>query len=84
MSAHREALERIIGLCAASATYTNRIQQIHDVAMRGLGLTLNQRAERHNRAAARSTDAKAVLRVTGWRAAQENFQERLQSDGDEV
>ena len=38
MSEHREALEKVLQLCAGSTTYTNRIQQIHDVAMRGLGV----------------------------------------------
>lgn len=75
MSKHREALEKVLQLCAGSTTYTNRIQQIHDVAMRGLGMTLNQRATRHNRIAQKSKDTRAVLRVAGWRAAQEKFAE---------
>ena len=43
--------------------------------MRGLGMTLNQRATRHNRIAQKSKDTRAVLRVAGWRAAQEKFTE---------
>lgn len=76
MSEQREALTQIMRLCGKSKTYTNRIQQIHDIAMRGLGMTLNQRAERHNRAAARSDDAKAVLRVEGWHRSRKLFEER--------
>jgi hypothetical protein len=43
----REALDRILILCNQSATYTRRVQLIHDEAMRALGLTANQRRARH-------------------------------------
>ena len=77
MSDHRDALAQIMRVCAGSQQYTRRTQQIHDIAMRALGMTLNQRAERHERAAARSQDMLAVARVAGWRKAQEKFAARM-------
>jgi hypothetical protein len=47
MSDLRETLDTILRLCASSRAYTRRVQQIHDVAMRGLGMTAGQREERH-------------------------------------
>lgn len=47
MSDLRNTLDQILTLCAQSRTYTRRTQQIHEVAMRGLGLTANQREARH-------------------------------------
>lgn len=47
MSDLRETLDHILRLCAASRTYTRRTQQIHDVAMQGLGMTAGQRQGRH-------------------------------------
>ena len=47
MSEHREALEHIMRLCGESRTYTRRTQTIHEVAMMALGMTKNQRQERH-------------------------------------
>jgi len=43
----RNTLDQILTLCAQSRTYSRRTQQIHEVAMRGLGLTANQREARH-------------------------------------
>lgn len=47
MSEHREALSKIMEICAFASTYTRRTQQIHEVAMIALGLTANQRHARH-------------------------------------
>jgi hypothetical protein len=47
MSDLRDTLDQILTLCAQSRTYSRRTQQIHEVAMRGLGLTANQREARH-------------------------------------
>ena len=47
MSDHRDALEDILHLCNTSRTYTRRTQQIHEVAMRALGMTAGQRRDRH-------------------------------------
>lgn len=47
MSDLREALDHILRLCNQSRTYTRRTQTIHEVAMQGLGMTKNQRQERH-------------------------------------
>lgn len=47
MSELREALDHILRLCNGSRTYTRRTQNIHEVAMQGLGMTKNQRQERH-------------------------------------
>lgn len=47
MSEHRKALEDIMHICASGRTYTRRQQAIHDVAMKALGMTHNQRHERH-------------------------------------
>jgi hypothetical protein len=43
----RETLGHILRLRNDSRTYTRRTQQIHDVAMRGLGMTAGQRESRH-------------------------------------
>lgn len=47
MSEHREALNKIMELCATGRTYTRRMQCIHNVAMTALGMTANQRNARH-------------------------------------
>lgn len=47
MSDLREALEDIMSLCKSARQYTRRTQQIHEVAMRALGLTATQREYRH-------------------------------------
>lgn len=47
MSEHREALEKIMRICADSRTYTRRTQGINDEAMRALGMTANQRHAKH-------------------------------------
>lgn len=43
----RETLDHILRICFDSRTYTRRTQQIHEVAMQGLGMTANQRKDRH-------------------------------------
>lgn len=47
MSTYREALDQILIICNGSETYTRRVQQIHEVAMKALGMTENQRTARH-------------------------------------
>lgn len=47
MKDHRQALEDILRLCSQARIYTRRTQNIHEAAMKGLGLTANQRNERH-------------------------------------
>ncbi len=47
MSEHRDALDKILIICNGSRTYTRRVQQVHEVAMRALGLTAGQREGRH-------------------------------------
>jgi hypothetical protein len=44
---HREALEKVASICRESETYTRRTQHIHEVAMRALGMTLEQRMAHH-------------------------------------
>lgn len=56
MSEHREALERIMQLCSEGQSYTRRTQAIHEVAMKALGLTANQRRERHEAVFERTGD----------------------------
>lgn len=63
MSDLREALDQILILCNQSRTYTRRTQSIHEVAMRGLGMTAGQRQERHL----------AILGRTGGNPAQEDY-----------
>lgn len=45
----RQALDAILRLCSTSTGYTRRIQQIHETAMIGLGMTQNQREGRHKK-----------------------------------
>lgn len=47
MSDHREALERIMRICAESRTYSRRTQHINNVAMYALGMTAAQRHAKH-------------------------------------
>lgn len=47
MSDLRNTLEHILHLCNQSRTYSRRTQLIHEAAMKGLGLTVNQRHQRH-------------------------------------
>jgi hypothetical protein len=51
-----EALEKILTLCNNSRLYTRRTQEIHEIAMQGLGLTKNQRDLRHDRIYARTAE----------------------------
>lgn len=44
---HRDALEKIASICRQSDTYSRRTQHIHEVAMRSMGLTANQRMSEH-------------------------------------
>lgn len=66
MSELREALDHILVLCNESRTYTRRTQTIHEVAMQGLGMTKNQRQERHM----------AVMRRIGGDALVAAYRER--------
>lgn len=43
----RKALDDIVVICNQSRTYTRRIQLIHEIAMRALGMTAGQREQRH-------------------------------------
>lgn len=49
MSEHRQALEKIMRICAESRTYSRRTQAINNEAMTALGMTANQRHEVHMR-----------------------------------
>lgn len=49
MSEHRQALEKIMRICAESRTYSRRTQTINNEAMRALGMTASQRHEVHMR-----------------------------------
>jgi len=66
MSDLREALDHILVLCNQSRTYSRRTQTIHEVAMQGLGMTKNQRQERHM----------AIMRDIGGDAAVAAYRDR--------
>lgn len=51
-----EALEKILILCNNSRSYTRRTQEIHEIAMQGLGMTKSQRDVRHDRIYARAAE----------------------------
>lgn len=63
---HREALEKIATICRQSEMYSRRTQHIHEVAMRSLGLTANQRMAEHM----------AVFDVAGDEVQRRKFLER--------
>ncbi len=74
MSDLRDSLDRILILCNTSRTYTRRTQQIHEVAMIGLGMTEGQRVARHTAIYKRVGDGlstEAFLRREARRAAKE-------------
>lgn len=66
MSDLREALDHILILCSGSRTYTRRVQTIHEVTMEGLGMTKNQRQERHM----------SIMRRVGGDAMVSDYRER--------
>lgn len=47
MSDLRDTLDHILRLCNSSRTYSRRTQEIHEVTMKGLGMTAGQREARH-------------------------------------
>lgn len=65
MSDLREALQAICKICAESSQYSRRMQSIHNVAMTSLGLTENQRQERHNKAEQRAEQYKEDRQAHG-------------------
>lgn len=58
-SEYRDVLYEIANTCMKSNTYTRRIQSIHNRAMKALGMTENQRQERHEKAEAHARKTKA-------------------------
>lgn len=62
MSDLREALDHILILCNKTDHYTRRLQTIHEVAMKGLGLTAGQPQARHERILERTGGAEALAK----------------------
>lgn len=60
MSDLREALDHILILCNNCDKYTRRLQTIHEVAMKALGLTAGQRQARHELILERTGGAEAL------------------------
>jgi hypothetical protein len=79
-----KALQDILKICAESSEYTRRTQAIHDIAMRGLGMTENQRAERHTKAAMRSEEYKEARNHGGCRKAKRAHIAACERDTGEV
>ncbi len=70
---HREALEQIMRICNSARTYTRRTQQIHEVAMYAIGLTANQRTERHIRIMDRSMENPRTARYLALLKARNDY-----------
>ena len=51
-----QALEKILILCNNARIYTRRTQEIHEIAMQGLGMTKSQRDVRHDRIYAKTAE----------------------------
>jgi len=77
MSDLRDALDQIRMLASGSTTYTKRLQRIHDVAMRGLGMTATQRAVHFDRAEKRAAEIVANRRAKGNGEAKRQFKAAL-------
>ena len=79
MSDHRDALEKIMLACETSSQYTRRLQNIHHMAMVALGMTFNQRTERHAKAMMYCGSVQAMRKAEGWKKTREVFgDERMQ------
>ncbi len=62
---YKEALERILILCNNSTRYSRRTQSVHNTAMIALGLTFNQRAERHTKIMQRVEQYNEIVKTEG-------------------
>lgn len=76
---HKEALNKILQLCNSTSHYTRRTQTIHEIAMAALGLTFNQRNERHTKIMMRCERFKENLRKGGSSLAQGELKKELQN-----
>ena len=77
---HREYLEQIMRICYESSDYSRRVQSIHNIAMTALGLTENQRAERHIKAAMRSEAYKERRNSLGGSVAKKQLTKELEEE----
>lgn len=80
---HREALNKIIRICGESSEYSRRTQTIHELAMQALGLTENQRENRHTIAAMRSEKYKEDRESVGVSSAKQMFKNIVKDNPDE-
>lgn len=65
----REALVQIMKICNESSVYSRRIQTIHETSMVAIGLTYNQRQERHIKAMMRNEAYVEQMKTDGIAAA---------------
>ena len=80
MDSHREALSKILRICHESSEYSRRMQTIHEIAMESLGLTYNQRQERHVKAMMRSERYKEQRKLVGQSAAKTELREKIKTE----
>jgi hypothetical protein len=70
VSGLRDALFEICELCGASSRYSPRVKEIHEVAMKAIGMTESQRSQRHA----------AIIRVKN--KARKDKQAKTQPEGE--
>jgi hypothetical protein len=80
---YKEALEKIMRICYESSEYGRRVQHIHETAMIALGLTENQRAERHIKASIRSEAYRDATKKVGRAQAKKNLTKEVEEESGE-
>lgn len=76
----RVALEKIMRIANESSEQSRRMTLVHDVAMRAVGLTFNQRTARHEKAMQRSEKYKEDVRIMGMARAKKVLAEAIEAE----
>lgn len=79
-TSYKDALEQIMKVCGESSDYSRRVQSIHSLCMMGLGMSENQRTERHTRAMMRSEQYKEDRRIVGESKAKKVLRETIEGE----
>lgn len=80
---HRKALEDIMRICYESSEFNRRIQNVMEISMLALGMTLSQRNEKHIKAAMRSEAYKESAKINGRGAAKKHLVQEIEEESGE-
>lgn len=81
-NSYKDALEQIMKVCNESSDYSRRNATVHELAMCGLGMTANQREQRHTRAMMHSDQYKEDRRIVGESKAKKVLRESIKGEGE--